>query len=52
MRAWWIAAEVSATAIFHDDVEDASIAVDVTVLISYNMVVVVFQDAAGYHGLG
>lgn len=40
--------EVAAAAVFHDDVEDAGIAVDVAVVIAYNVFVVeVFEDISG-----
>lgn len=40
--------EVAAAAVFHDDVEDAGIAVDVAVVIAYNVFVVeVFEDVSG-----
>lgn len=34
------AGEVTTTAVLHDDVEDASISVDVTVVISYDVFVI------------
>jgi uncharacterized alkaline shock family protein YloU len=39
--------EVAATTVFHEDVENASVPVDVCVVVSYNVVVMqVFEDVA------
>jgi hypothetical protein len=41
--------EVPATAVFHEDVEDTCLSVDISVMISYNVFVVkVFQNISVY----
>ena len=45
--------EVTATAKFHKDIENARIAVDVSVMIAYNVFVMeVFEDVAGERWVG
>lgn len=40
--------EVSATAVFHENVENASVSIDISVVVSYNVVVMeVFEYVSG-----